>query len=380
MRELNDIIERLRKADKIAIYGAKVIAYGIYSSLWKVFGIRPNVFLVSDTTRNTRMIDEIPVKAISDEKAINQYLILIATPEVYHEDIRVNLLKYEVGNTIFVNSHIEYLIMSAYYTQFSDLKCLGINCFTSDLDEEEIDKNVIDKDNKAVAKILLVKSQGDVQLKESHSTWEAAMKEWVFPFQAGKANAVRIVADDGDDCGINISSKNDNYSELTATYWAWKNVDSKYKGIFHYRRLLKWDSQVLAYMEDGKADVLLPLPFLCYPDTSVQYKRYISEQDIQVFLAIMKQIYPTQWDEIKKIINGHYLYNYNIVVAKAEIFDQYCQWMFPVLEAIEEYYQTRQVIRNDRYLGYIGEVLTSCYFLLHRKELKLVHSEKIWLI
>ena len=39
-----------------------------------------------------------------------------------------------------------------------------------------------------------------------------------------------------DNTGDNISKKNKNYCELTALYWAWKNLDNKYIGLCHYRR------------------------------------------------------------------------------------------------------------------------------------------------
>jgi len=41
-----------------------------------------------------------------------------------------------------------------------------------------------------------------------------------------------------DDIGDNISTKNRSYCELTAQYWAWKNIDMDYYGFFHYRRYL----------------------------------------------------------------------------------------------------------------------------------------------
>ena len=40
----------------------------------------------------------------------------------------------------------------------------------------------------------------------------------------------------GDNTGNHISDKNKSYCELTAHYWAWKNLQVDYIGFCHYRR------------------------------------------------------------------------------------------------------------------------------------------------
>ena len=94
-----------------------------------------------------------------------------------------------------------------------------------------------------------------------HKPCEMYNKGIYTPIQVGKAISEYNLGIIGDDTGDNISQKNPSYCELTAQYWAWKNVDCRYIGLCHYRRYFE-----TVYTNDllerifSKYDVILPRP------------------------------------------------------------------------------------------------------------------------
>ena len=75
-----------------------------------------------------------------------------------------------------------------------------------------------------------------------------------------------------------------------------------------------------------------------------------------------------------------YLYNYNILIARKEVFDDYCGWLFPMLRQIADRCEKEKRDRMPRYIGRIGEVMTSLYFMRNKKNWKITHGEKVWRI
>ena len=92
------------------------------------------------------------------------------------------------------------------------------------------------------------------------------IKSEVFaPVHVGKALAAPELKEElafciGDDTGDNISRKNRSYCELTALYWAWKNLPShvEHVGLMHYRRFLDFkrrNREVIVVPEDRFEDI-----------------------------------------------------------------------------------------------------------------------------
>ena len=59
-----------------------------------------------------------------------------------------------------------------------------------------------------------------------------------------------------DNTGDNISSLNEEYCELTAQYWAWKNMDLDYYGFCHYRRYFNFTKE--KFSEDPYGNIIEP--------------------------------------------------------------------------------------------------------------------------
>lgn len=169
-----------------------------------------------------------------------------------------------------------------------------------------------------------------------------------------------------DDEGENISAKNDDYCELTALYWAWKNMKADYIGLNHYRRYfaqkdgLQINGKFIAtkeYIVDvlGGGNILLPKARNYYIETV--YSQYIHahrKSDMDLVKEIISKKYPLyckSLDRMKEISEVHL---YNMFIMRWDYFDAYCTWLFDILFTLEAKLKGNH---EPRLFGYIGERL-----------------------
>lgn len=149
-----------------------------------------------------------------------------------------------------------------------------------------------------------------------------------------------------DDEGDNISALNDSYSELTALYWVWKNVDARVKGLVHYRRLLGTRGPLRRAADRmdrvvGAGELLAalePTGFVVarhrnyYIETV--YDHYAHTFDVAHLDAcreVLGEMHPEAipaWDRHMRSRSAHIC---NMLAARADLFDAWCTWLFPVL-------------------------------------------------
>jgi hypothetical protein len=223
--------------------------------------------------------------------------------------------------------------------------------------------------------IYMAKFRGDRPLQQ-----EYPFPSYIVPIQVGAALCKERVAHTLDCDGENISEKNVNYSELTALYWIWKNrlqgqsAFGDYIGLAHYRRILSLTEDDLLRLTDNDVDVVLPYPMPYEPDIEEHHKRYLQDADWEALRTALTQLQPEYARAFSQILAQQYFYNYNIILARRQILSDYCAWLFPILERVEELSTPKGWERADRYIGYMGETLETLYFMYNRERLHIVHA------
>lgn len=353
----------------LVIYGAQAIALGTYEAVHNLYPVRKiSCFLVSERGNNPTQLAGIPVLELKtyienlseDEK--KNIEILIATPENVMSDIEALLDEYGLFCHVRLTS-----------TRFAQLMSFH---------------NVCDKDFMPLSALPVGYHKANMHVfmakfyKDKPLSTEYHMPEWITPIQVGSSLCTERVANILDSDGVNISGRNVNYSELTALYWMWKNrlihksPDDvmEYYGLSHYRRILELSEDDVLRLADNDVDVILPYPMPYEPDIEEHHKRYLKEEDWNAVLMALEEVQPSYAKKFGGVLKQKYLYNYNIIIARKKVLEEYCKWLFPILERVEELSIPKGMDRKDRYIGYIGETLETLYFMVNSDRLNIKHS------
>ncbi|WP_206611254.1 DUF4422 domain-containing protein [Lacticaseibacillus hulanensis] len=184
-------------------------------------------------------------------------------------------------------------------------------------------------------------------------------------------NAVELNRDFArDNSGMNISDKNPYYNELTAIYWAWKNLDDyDWIGLVHYRRYFigtEYDhdlqTKILSSVDlekyTSEFDIILPKPRNYFIESN--YSHYVHahhREPIEETKRIIQQYYPQLLDSFNNVLNNTKAHMFNMFIMKKSDFDRYCTFMFDVLSKLETRIDTAGYSTYElRVYGFISEL------------------------
>lgn len=243
------------------------------------------------------------------------------------------------------------------------------------------------------------------------------------PIHVGKKNSNVNLPFIGDDTGDNISELNGLYCELTGLYWGWKNMDADYIGLCHYRRIfcftsfqdriayIKKQSQYLAYrtsyslcracenvmgypnsrtIYDSEQFISISNTFAkdinCYLQQNPNVSAFAlkptkignltnfyffcmaaGREHVNFIKGVVKNYYPHLFPYLDKTLKSNTLYYANMVIMRKDVLNDYCSFLFDVLNKHYEWCLNSGIVSNKedkaiaRLMGYMGEFLTSTY-------------------
>lgn len=209
----------------------------------------------------------------------------------------------------------------------------------------------------------------------------------------------RFAAAFHDDEGDNISDRNPMYCEMTTQYWAWKNVSCDYVGFCHYRRYFNFTDTT--YQENDFGEVMddfidaeaceryglddesirrcvegydvVTTGFHALEDFPGDFKTprehyarapYLHIADLERMATITKRLYPDYADDVDGFLDGPISCFCNMYIMRKELFDAYCAWMFPILQAFVDEtdmsHYSKEALRTP---GHLTERLFNIYYL-----------------
>ncbi|KGR34530.1 hypothetical protein OA39_02900 [Vibrio campbellii] len=190
-----------------------------------------------------------------------------------------------------------------------------------------------------------------------------------------------------------IAHKNKYYSELTSLY-AINQVcqfeDLSYSGLMHYRRRFsqipssafsrgKLFKKIYFYLIHKKGlyltkskieesltefDAILPqkVKFPCS-----MYEQFAKHHDVSDLLyarAALEKLFPDYLPAYDTYMASRDSHLFNMLIAKKEIINDYCNWIFPILDELEKTIDLdAKHGYQQRCMGYIAERLINVYFL-----------------
>lgn len=233
--------------------------------------------------------------------------------------------------------------------------------------------------------------------------------EVYLPMQVGAANTdVRLPGMQPDNEGENISDRNFTFCELTAQYWAWKNLEADYVGLCHYRRFFCFDGQKHAANDHQQieADALSPYSIrdfrlddgdlirnaiadcdvLTAPlwdvsktvapggvkDTVAEHMiayGLFEKSDLDMLRSIIAERQPAYLSYFDAYVNGRQYLGYSCYVMRRDLFDKFCEFEFDVLLAFDKQFDYQYLTSTRRRIcGYFGEILYSVFIEYLRAE------------
>lgn len=222
-------------------------------------------------------------------------------------------------------------------------------------------------------------------LVATHKNYEMPSDtELYLPIHVG-AQGTESIGYCGDNSGKHISELNPYYCELTALYWAWKNLEYDYLGLVHYRRYFTNKSSnyvegininevVLSKKEVElllqKNQVIVPKKRNYYIETLYShYAHTFDGKHLDLTRQIVAEKTPEYLYAFDNVMNQRSGYMFNMFIMPKELVNDYCEWLFEIMNCLYEQIDISNCTPFEaRLFGRVSELLFNVW--LNKKQIK----------
>ncbi|SDB29116.1 protein of unknown function [Pseudobutyrivibrio sp. YE44] len=326
-------------------------------------------YLYDNDEENPSEVDGVPVCRINENSKLDvDKTVYIGTRGVNQEHLTKTLLKCGMKYIIPVDVRLDMELRNNYLKKYYENQNRKYDkIYELPAGEHDTTKNVT---------IYVANSIFDKELKSHYSFLDMEKK-----IQVGASlTSDRIDAVFFDNTGENISAKNKQFCELTALYWIWKNAKDDIVGLVHYRRHFILPENWIEIMEENDIDVILPVPLYVHPNVEANYCNRHVKKYWDLMLEYLKERDVAEYESAIEYYKNSGLYNpCNMLIARKEVFDSLCEWLFPVLFHVAEQGGVIEDNYQNRYPGFLSERLITFFFERNRDKYNVVFADKNFL-
>lgn len=358
MCRIKEELDKIIEAEEVLIYGAGLMGKNLLTVLKSsIYKKKIAAFVVKDKEGNPSSIDEIQVICIEEALCYKDRLLLVALHEKHMQSAIIDLKNAGFSKLVPISFDND---LWSYVREQWIMDTSGFPYGVSHLDSEM----------NRLLHVYVVHSEYDRELSELVED-----KPYEISIQVGADLAEEHLFPVLDNVGDNISDKNMQYCELTGLYWVWKNDKADYVGLSHYRRKFVLNDKEIEKIISGSVDMVVTVPVMNLETVKGQYAKDHSETDWNILVQAVNELSPEYNDALELVGENTFYFAYNMFIAKRNILDDYCTWLFAILEYCENKIGYKNDNYQNRYVGFLAERLLTVYIAKH-KELNVSVAKK----
>jgi len=175
--------------------------------------------------------------------------------------------------------------------------------------------------------------------------------------------------------GENIEQYNDRINETTGLYWIWKNADSEYVGLSHYRRYFR-DNELGCRLNVERTvnilaekDIIMPAIKLGWPvlmNIAMASGDTLAETGYKLFRDAIAKKQPDYVEAFYRVMSGNFMYYCGMFMTSREIVNSYCEWLFSfLLDVVDKIDVSQLGFYEKRVCGYFCEAFWTVWLMEH---------------